>query len=98
MKARMFAMRFVQKGALGGVSQRWSAGVKNGQSFRHVIQRTELSTNTRPKPKAPTQNLSVAIYCGSVAVFVLGVAYASVPLYKVFCSMTGKDRKKVNLT
>lgn len=33
--------------------------------------------------------MRMAYYMGSVAIFVFGVAYASVPLYKVFCQMTG---------
>jgi cytochrome c oxidase assembly protein subunit 11 len=34
-------------------------------------------------------NSKVAYYMGALAVFVFGVSYASVPLYKVFCTMTG---------
>ena len=33
--------------------------------------------------------MRLAYYAGALAVFVFGVSYASVPLYKVFCSMTG---------
>jgi len=35
------------------------------------------------------QHTQVAYYMGAVAVFVFGLSYASVPLYKVFCQMTG---------
>lgn len=34
-------------------------------------------------------NLKVAYYMGALAIVVFGVSYASVPLYKVFCQMTG---------
>jgi len=34
-------------------------------------------------------NISIAYYMGAIAVFVFGVSYASVPLYKAFCQMTG---------
>jgi cytochrome c oxidase assembly protein subunit 11 len=33
--------------------------------------------------------MKTAYYFATVAVFVFGVSYASVPLYKVFCQMTG---------
>ncbi|MGB7205371.1 MAG: cytochrome c oxidase assembly protein [Anderseniella sp.] len=35
------------------------------------------------------RNLRTAIMAGSVAVGMVGVAYASVPLYKLFCQVTG---------
>ena len=35
------------------------------------------------------RNLKVAYLTGAIGVAVFGVSYASVPLYKVFCSMTG---------
>ena len=34
-------------------------------------------------------NKTTATYLAAVATFILGVSYASVPLYKVFCQMTG---------
>ena len=63
--------------------------------FDHKLLKRDLSTNpkTKPKPAGGNQNLVVASYCGAVAIFILGVAYASVPLYKVFCSMTGEIRR-----
>ena len=40
--------------------------------------------------KQPKQtNGRVAIICGTVAVTMLGLAYASVPLYRMFCNATG---------
>jgi hypothetical protein len=35
------------------------------------------------------KHLKVAYLTGALAVAVFGISYASVPLYKVFCSMTG---------
>ena len=35
------------------------------------------------------ENVNMAYYTGALAVFVFGTSYASVPLYKVFCQMTG---------
>lgn len=34
-------------------------------------------------------NMRVAYYAGAVAVTIFGISYASVPLYKVFCQVTG---------
>jgi cytochrome c oxidase assembly protein subunit 11 len=34
-------------------------------------------------------NMKTAYYIGAAALFVFGLSYASVPLYKVFCSLTG---------
>lgn len=76
-----------------GMYPRMNICLKNKHILKHIIHKTGLSNSAKPKPKAPegNQNLVVASYCGAVAVFILGVAYASVPLYKVFCSMTGKN-------
>lgn len=38
---------------------------------------------------AQQQDMKTAYQMGAVAVFIFGLAYASVPLYKVFCQMTG---------
>ena len=35
------------------------------------------------------RNLRVALVCASVAVGMIGLAYASVPLYSLFCRVTG---------
>ena len=56
--------------------------------LKQVTQLARLSSGTGKKPK-PSQNMVVAWYCAALATFILGVSYASVPLYKVFCSMTG---------
>ncbi len=40
------------------------------------------------QPREKT-NLRVAIVAGSVAIGMVGVAYAAVPLYRVFCQVTG---------
>eukprot|EP01038_Epipyxis_sp_PR26KG_P009156 gene9156-12352_t len=41
------------------------------------------------KPSNKEMNHQVAYYITTVVVFVFGLSYASVPLYKVFCQMTG---------
>jgi cytochrome c oxidase assembly protein subunit 11 len=47
----------------------------------------------RPSDKAPGRRLGrnglVALICGGVIVGMVGAAYASVPLYRVFCQVTG---------
>jgi len=50
-------------------------------------------TMTAPKremrPVDPKRNRRVALAAGSVAVAMVGLAYASVPLYRLFCQVTG---------
>lgn len=36
-----------------------------------------------------SEHMKVAYYVSAIAVFIFGLSYASVPLYKVFCQMTG---------
>ena len=38
---------------------------------------------------AVPSNMRVAVISASVAVFMLGMAYAAVPLYQMFCQVTG---------
>jgi cytochrome c oxidase assembly protein subunit 11 len=40
-------------------------------------------------PKAPRSNLRVAAIAAGVAVGMVGLSYASVPLYRLFCQVTG---------
>lgn len=44
-------------------------------------------SDTTPSPAGRTRN--TALICLAVAVGMLGLAYASVPLYNLFCSLTG---------
>lgn len=44
----------------------------------------------RPDP-ARRRNVRVAVVCGSLFFGMIGAAYASVPLYKAFCQLTGFD-------
>lgn len=88
--AIMTYLRTIPTAALR-IYPRLNSCLKNKLIFDNKLLKRELSTNPKAKPKAAggNQNLVVASYCGAVAIFILGVAYASVPLYKVFCSMTG---------
>ena len=38
-----------------------------------------------------TKNARLALICGAVAVAMVGAAFASVPLYRLFCQVTGFD-------
>jgi len=51
--------------------------------------RDARSSNRVVSEAAQNENMRVAHYMGALAVFVFGVSDASVPLYKVFCQMTG---------
>lgn len=55
-----------------------------------------MSPNGPSEPRAPLskvgkRNLTVAIVCATVFGGMVGAAYASVPLYKAFCQLTGYD-------
>jgi cytochrome c oxidase assembly protein subunit 11 len=43
----------------------------------------------QPKPLDPRRNRQVALAAGCVALGMVGLAYASVPLYRLFCQVTG---------
>jgi len=44
-----------------------------------------------PARKAAARNARVALLCGAIFAGMVGAAYASVPLYKAFCQLTGFD-------
>ena len=51
-----------------------------------------MSTTSRSSSRGKdesAQHMKVAYYMGAVAVFIFGLSYASVPLYKLFCQVTG---------
>jgi cytochrome c oxidase assembly protein Cox11 len=54
------------------------------QSTRHKVGRRCYQTDSRIPEQA---NADTAIYIASTSVFVLGFAYASVPLYRAFCQV-----------
>ncbi|PNH05518.1 Cytochrome c oxidase assembly protein COX11, mitochondrial [Tetrabaena socialis] len=61
-------------------SDAWWAGAAAFRTTRGVHQ-----TRARPHSTAAEQGL----YWGSAAVFMIGLSYAMVPLYKLFCAATG---------
>lgn len=84
-------------GLLGSRSTMKKVTINNRAICSTIINRKTLNICNQKKHFATKINGSakrddkvVAYYCAALAVTILGVAYASVPLYKVFCSMTGK--------
>jgi len=53
------------------------------------LRRSFASTNKPLRETADERNQKLALYMMSLALATLGVSYASVPLYKVFCAATG---------
>ena len=57
----------------------------------HLAQPPRLLSSQKPFPEEletiEERNQRIALYMISVALSTLGVAYASVPLYKVFCQV-----------
>lgn len=47
------------------------------------------NSKSKTSDSRSTDHLKIAYYTGSVAVLMIGLSYASVPLYKVFCQVTG---------
>lgn len=47
------------------------------------------STSTSSHPASARNHRSVAIVCAAVVVGMIGVSYAAVPLYRMFCQVTG---------
>jgi cytochrome c oxidase assembly protein subunit 11 len=48
-------------------------------------------TNTADNNSHPGRHRAVAIWCAMVVVGMVGLAYAAVPLYRMFCQVTGFD-------
>jgi len=44
-----------------------------------------------PSLRAAERNIRVASLCGLVVLAMVGMSYASVPLYRIFCQVTGYD-------
>lgn len=47
------------------------------------------STPAGTRPRANRQHRTVAIVCGLIAAGMVGMSYAAVPLYRMFCQVTG---------
>lgn len=67
--------------------QRFLRVVNKRSDFQTQQQR--MNTNTKRSNSRNEDNQTMAYYMSAIAVFVFGVSYASVPLYKAFCQMTG---------
>ena len=44
---------------------------------------------TKQQPQSQRRNIKVATICAALPLLMLGLAYASVPLYRMFCQATG---------
>jgi cytochrome c oxidase assembly protein subunit 11 len=56
---------------------------------RHQSNQSDSKSESSSSQSAAEKNRIIAYYISAVAVAVFGLSYASVPLYKVFCAMTG---------
>ncbi|CAM9201010.1 unnamed protein product [Phaeothamnion confervicola] len=85
-------------------SSRWAVGVRDASPAWWRTQRQYLHAEARAAASGPTareaaakaqrealaeKNRRVASYATAIALGVLGASYAAVPLYKVFCQVTG---------
>lgn len=69
------------------IRRKLSANVNN-KLQRRFTNRNFSSQNSKPNATEKA-NMNSLYYMTTVVVFFFGLTYASVPLYKVFCSMTG---------
>lgn len=65
--------------------KRFNLYIKFGYKHRRKFSSEES------KESLKRRNLEVAYYATAAAVALLGLSYASVPLYKVFCQLTGEN-------
>lgn len=63
--------------------------VINKNNVSQQQQQCRMNTTNKKNNSRDEDNQTMAYYMSAVAVFVFGVSYASVPLYKAFCQMTG---------
>lgn len=67
-------------------------GARGIRCSRGPAQRLARANLSSQKPKSSSQqdkHTRTAYAMGTVVIFVFGLSYASVPLYKAFCKMTG---------
>ena len=84
----------------------FSAHLLRPYLFKTILPRLSSSTPSLPQRSAPkkfeqsfeefernekNRNVDIALYMSSMAILMLGLTYASVPLYKLFCEATGFD-------
>ncbi|KAG2217932.1 hypothetical protein INT45_004059 [Circinella minor] len=73
----------------------WSTAVRQQQqsSFLQQQQRFNFSTKTISNSKktieGKTDNVSAGMYAAAIFISMLGLSYAAVPLYRLFCASTG---------
>jgi cytochrome c oxidase assembly protein subunit 11 len=60
----------------------------NGNNYRNNNSGSNSSSGDRIETREE-MNSKLGYYFSAIAIFVFGLSYASVPLYKVFCQMTG---------
>jgi cytochrome c oxidase assembly protein subunit 11 len=50
-----------------------------------------MAESTFPTAAPPARNLRIALLCALVVAAMVGAAFAAVPLYRIFCQVTGFD-------
>ena len=71
--------------------------IRANRPFQRILLRPK-STSASHGDRVRERNKNVALYMTSVAIATLGLAYAAVPLYKMFCQATGFGGTTVETT
>uniref|UniRef100_A0A7S2WBI7 Cytochrome c oxidase assembly protein COX11, mitochondrial n=1 Tax=Mucochytrium quahogii TaxID=96639 RepID=A0A7S2WBI7_9STRA len=79
---------------LGGIGQAHNGigcgiAIRNCDVFGRKICQQRLFSSYRNSAEQSAKNLNVLLYMMSIVIAGVGIAYAAVPLYKVFCQVTG---------
>lgn len=72
----------------GAIFGRAEAPVRHTLPFRCAPRRF-VSSNFRSAKEREEANLRIAIYATATVVTIVGISYAAVPLYQIFCQATG---------
>lgn len=56
-----------------------------------IVRKLSTDKKSNKSTNFAESNTTVAYYLAGVATLLFGLSYASVPLYKVFCQMTGES-------
>ena len=74
------------------IVKRLSSSIDNNYKLKETFTKNDFEKSFKEfQRNKRDRRISIALYMSSTAVLMLGLTYASVPLYKIFCEATGFD-------